>query len=60
VLVADKNMQFALQGVLGRPQSLGTRPLTWEIRPHMGRDGGVRTSGADVPLCQTSCRLDRI
>ncbi len=51
MLVADKNMQFALQGALGRPQSLGTRPLTWEIRPHMGRDGGVRTSGADVLAC---------
>jgi len=51
VLVADKNMQFALRGALGRPQALGTRPLTWDIRPHMGRDGGVRTSGADMLAC---------
>lgn len=51
MLVADKNMQFALRGALGRPQALGTRPLTWDIRPHMGRDGGVRTSGADMLAC---------
>jgi hypothetical protein len=48
VLVADKNMQFALQGALGRPQALGVRPFTYEFRSHMGRDGGVRTTGADV------------
>lgn len=39
VLVADKNMQFALQGALARPQALGIRPLTYAFRPHMGRDG---------------------
>jgi hypothetical protein len=48
VLVADKNMQFALQGALARPQALGIRPVTYEFRSHMGRDGGVRTSGAAV------------
>ena len=48
VLVADKNMQFALQGALARPQALGVRPFTFEFRSHMGRDGGVRTTGADV------------
>ncbi|HEY8907217.1 MAG TPA: hypothetical protein VIM63_14395 [Rhodoferax sp.] len=48
VLVADKNMQFALQGALTRPQALGVRPFTYEFRSHMGRDGGVRTTGADV------------
>lgn len=48
VLVADKNMQFALQGAFGRPQALGVRPFTYEFRSHMGRDGGVRTTGADV------------
>ena len=48
VLVADKNMQFALQGAFGRPQALGVRPFTYEFRVHMGRDGGVRTTGADV------------
>lgn len=48
VLVADKNMQFALQGAFGRPLALGVRPFTYEFRSHMGRDGGVRTTGADV------------
>lgn len=48
VLVADKNMQFALQGALDRPQAMGVRPFSFEFRSHMGRDGGVRTTGADV------------
>ncbi len=48
VLVADKNMQFALQGVLARPQALGIRPVTYVFRPHMGRDGGVRSTGAEL------------
>lgn len=48
VLVADKNMQFALKGALLRPQALGIRPITHEFRSHMGRDGGVRSTGASV------------
>lgn len=48
VLVADKNMQFALQGALSRPEALGIRPITHESRTHMGRDGGVRASGTDL------------
>lgn len=48
VLVADKNMQYALQGALARHAALGMRPFTVEFRVHMGRDGGVRTTGADV------------
>ena len=54
VLVADKNMQFALQGALERPAALGIRPLTYEFRSHMGRDGGVRTTGADVLARETA------
>jgi hypothetical protein len=48
LLVADKNMQFALQGALARPQALGIRPISYAFRSHMGRDGGVRTTGAAV------------
>ncbi len=48
LLVADKNMQFALQGALSRPLALGIRPISYEFRSHMGRDGGVRTTGASV------------
>ena len=54
VLVADKNMQFALQGALERSEALGIRPLTYEFRSHMGRDGGVRTTGADVLARETT------
>lgn len=48
LLVADKNMQFALRGALVRPQALGIRSLSFDFRTHMGRDGGVRATGADV------------
>ena len=48
LLVADKNMQFALQGALSRPEALGIRPITYEFRSHPGRDGGVRASGSRV------------
>lgn len=48
VLVADKSMQFSLQGALDRPQSLGIRPITFDFRQHPGRDGGARTSGARI------------
>ena len=48
LLVADKSMQFSLQGGLDRPQSLGIRPITFDFRQHPGRDGGARTSGARI------------
>ncbi len=48
VLVADKDMQFALQGGLERPESLGTRRVSFDFRQHPGRDGGARSSGAQV------------
>lgn len=48
VLAADKNMQFALNGALQRSEALGIRPITFEFLVHPGRDGGARSSGADV------------
>jgi hypothetical protein len=48
VLTADKNMQFALRGALLRAEALGIRPITFDFRVHAGRDGGARSSGADV------------
>lgn len=48
ILVADKNMQFSLQGGLNRPQSLGIRSVAGDFRQHPGRDGGVRSSGAQM------------
>ncbi len=53
ILVADKNMQFALTGALGRHASMQIHPIEIEFRAHPGRDGGVRKSGADL------LRLDR-
>ena len=50
VLVADKNMQFALRGALGRPDAMGVRTIDHEFRTHIGRDGGVRTSGVELLL----------
>jgi hypothetical protein len=41
-------MQFAMQGGLDRPESLGTRPISFDFRQHPGRDGGARTNGAQV------------
>jgi hypothetical protein len=48
ILVADKNMQFALRGALSRPDALGTRVIDHEFRIHIGRDGGVRATGAEL------------
>ncbi len=48
VLVADKNMEYTIRAGLGRPESLGVRPITFEILQHVQRDGGVRSTGAKV------------
>lgn len=40
VLVADKNIEFAIEGLLQRPESLGTRPISFEVLPHPERDPG--------------------
>lgn len=44
VLVADKDMEQALLGLLERPESLGIRPVArYDIFVHPGRDSGCRT-----------------
>ena len=48
VLVADKNMHFALRGALARPDAMGIRPVAPEFRTHIGRDGGMRTTGVEL------------
>jgi hypothetical protein len=48
LLVADKNMDFALRGALERPAALEIRPVQYEIRTHPGRDGGMRKSGPEI------------
>lgn len=41
ILTADKNTQFALDGLLARPKDLGIRPITKTIFIHYRRDPGV-------------------
>ena len=48
LLVADKNMDFAMKGVLARPEALGIRAVEYEIRSHVHHDGGVRTTGPET------------
>jgi hypothetical protein len=48
VLVADKNMHYALRGALARPEAMGIRQVATEFRTHIGRDGGMRTTGAEL------------
>jgi hypothetical protein len=52
ILVADKNAEFALKGALARPKALGIRPIQFEIRPHVGRDGGARKTGPELLALQ--------
>jgi hypothetical protein len=40
LLLADKNMQFAINGILSRPQSLSIRPVTWDTFVHPESDPG--------------------
>ncbi|GIV85523.1 MAG: hypothetical protein KatS3mg052_2530 [Candidatus Roseilinea sp.] len=46
-LVADKNMEAAVQGLLTRNAALGIRPLDAEIKVHPRRDPGVFGEGID-------------
>lgn len=48
IMVADKNMEFALKGALSRSIALGISDISYEFRVHMHRDGGVRTTGPDA------------
>ena len=48
LLVADKNMDFAMRGILNRDKALGIRSVSYEIKQHFNRDGGVRTTGPET------------
>jgi hypothetical protein len=52
ILVADKNMEYALKGAVARPKALGIRPVEADIRPHAGRDGGARKTGPELLALQ--------
>ncbi len=45
VLVADKNMEFCMKGVLQRTQALGIGPLKFDIFTHHLRDPGCYRDG---------------
>ena len=47
VLVADRNMEAAVSGVLRRHASLGIRLVNSDIRRHPGKDCGCRTEGIE-------------
>lgn len=47
VLVADKNMEAAVGGLLSRPQALGMRPIQFDVYIHPYRDPGCFDSGHD-------------
>lgn len=47
VLVADKNMEHAVKGLLGRPQSLEIHPVTYDLFVHPRRDPGCLNEAHD-------------
>lgn len=48
VLVADKDMEFALRGAFLRPERLGIRPIRFDMLSHPNHDGGVPSTGAQL------------
>lgn len=40
LLVADKNIEYTIRGLLTRPEALGIRKITYEVLPHPERDPG--------------------
>jgi hypothetical protein len=48
ILVADKNMEYAMRGGLSRNRSLKIRQIEPDIKVHPNRDGGVRTTGSQL------------
>lgn len=47
ILVADKDMEMTLRGLLSRPQSLGVRAIQYDIYTHPQHDPGVRAHAAE-------------
>ena len=46
-LVADKNMEAAVSGLLSRPRALGIRPIARELMVHPERDPGCFHNGVE-------------
>ncbi|HHV75651.1 MAG TPA: hypothetical protein GXX41_13655 [Thermoanaerobacterium sp.] len=47
ILVADKNMEYTIKGLLTRPQALGIRQLTFDCFVHPEHDPGCLLRGHD-------------
>jgi hypothetical protein len=47
ILTADRSTEFALAGILSRPQSLGIRPITFNFYNHPEKDPGCFLTGHD-------------
>ena len=42
ILVADGTMEYTLKGLLGRPESIGIQPISYDVFVHSARDPGCR------------------
>ncbi|MBN1352247.1 hypothetical protein JXJ21_22815 [candidate division KSB1 bacterium] len=52
IIVADSNMEQAVKAALLRPQSLGIRPITFNVDTHPQRDSGMRVTGPQMLALQ--------
>jgi len=46
ILVADKNMEYAIKGILSRPEALSIRQITFDLFVHPQNDPGCLNDGA--------------
>jgi len=43
VIVADGDMESVVRSLLSRPQAIGIRPVSFDVKRHIQRDAGCRT-----------------
>jgi hypothetical protein len=54
VLAADKDIEYAVRGVLSRPQAIGIRPITYDVFVHQEHDPGCRSKSQEVLRSQSN------
>ncbi len=54
ILVPDNDTRFAIESALQRSEALGIRPISFLVRKHPNRDGGVRSTGVDLLASERS------
>lgn len=54
VLVADRDMEAAVSGLLSRPEAANIRPISFQVYPHPSHDPGCRTDA--IPFLRPFCR----